>query len=121
MIHTGMAASHSARCKPSRRTSAAIFRWPACFALATFAGLVLGLTGDGARDWAAWALLGSVPLFIAVAFWRRTVPPVIPAESLACTCATRVCPCSPLSLPSPAQPARNRTRLRPRIKLTTKA
>lgn len=120
MIHTDIVAPHRARRKAGRRTSVSVFRWPVCFALASLAGLVLGLTGDGVRDWAAWVLLGSVPLFIAVAFWRRSVPLVIPAESLACTCATRVCPCSPSSLPLPAQPMRNPTNLRFKIKATTK-
>ncbi len=44
-----------------------IFAVPALIALASIGGLLLGLTGDGVRDIAAWALLALPILAIA---WR---------------------------------------------------
>ncbi|MDP4538346.1 hypothetical protein Q9K01_01720 [Qipengyuania sp. DY56-A-20] len=55
----------------SRQTTARIFLWPLALAVATLAGLVLGLTGDGWRDIAAWVLLGLTPLAIFRAMLRR--------------------------------------------------
>lgn len=55
----------------SRQTTARIFLWPLALAVATLAGLVLGLTGDGWRDIAAWVLLGLAPLAIFRAMLRR--------------------------------------------------
>jgi hypothetical protein len=46
--------------RPRRASSSGPWRW----AVATLAGLVLGLTGDGWRDIAAWVLLGLAPLVI---------------------------------------------------------
>lgn len=44
---------------------------PALLLLASIAGLVLGLTGDGLPDVVAWALL-SIPIILsALAFLRR--------------------------------------------------
>lgn len=44
---------------------------PALLLLASIAGLVLGLTGDGMPDVVAWALL-SIPIILsALAFLRR--------------------------------------------------
>lgn len=56
----------------SRQKTRTIFAWPLALGVATLAGLVLGLTGDGPRDIAAWALLGLAPLVILGALLRRT-------------------------------------------------
>lgn len=48
-----------------------IFAWPLLLALASLAGLILGLTGDGVRDMLAWLLLGTVPVAVATAWLRR--------------------------------------------------
>lgn len=51
-----------------------IFRWPLLLGVATLAGLVLGLTGDGMPDLLAWLLVGLAPLVILVALLRRERP-----------------------------------------------
>ena len=55
----------------ARRSALAVFRWPLALAAATLTGLVLGLTGEGVRDLAAWGLVGLAPLTILVALLRR--------------------------------------------------
>ena len=89
----------------ARRSIFMVFRWPLAFAVLSLAGLVLGLTGEGLPDAASWLLLGSVPVFIAIAAARAARPvrpqPIIIQESPQCTCATLVCPCSPSSPRSP--------------------
>ncbi|MBU2342577.1 MAG: hypothetical protein KKE77_15205 [Alphaproteobacteria bacterium] len=59
----------------ARQTTRSIFAWPLALGAATLAGLVLGLTGDGLRDVAAWTLLGLAPLVILGALLRRTPAP----------------------------------------------
>ena len=60
--------------KTARQSLLRIFAIPLLIALATIAGLILGLTGDGARDVAAWTLTGLAPLIILAALWRaRTI------------------------------------------------
>lgn len=54
----------------SRHGTARLFALPALIALASLAGLVLGLTGEGARDWLSWLLL-SAPLLAIGWAWRR--------------------------------------------------
>ncbi|MXO75215.1 hypothetical protein GRI40_08300 [Altererythrobacter aerius] len=54
-----------------KRPARAVLAWPMTFACAILAGLVLGLVGDGAPDILSWALLGAVPLAIAIAWSRR--------------------------------------------------
>jgi uncharacterized membrane protein YjjP (DUF1212 family) len=49
---------------------ARVFAWPLALFAATVGGLVLGLTGEGWRDAAAWLLLGSVPAVIIFALSR---------------------------------------------------
>lgn len=55
-----------------RQSTAQVFAWPAAIGCAAIAGLVLGLTGDGLRDLAAWLLVGIAPLTIIAALLRRT-------------------------------------------------
>ncbi|MGV2497053.1 hypothetical protein [Pelagerythrobacter aerophilus] len=59
---------------PSRRRTrqslAHIFALPLALFAASFAGLVLGLTGEGAPDILAWALL-SLPVLVVAVAWRR--------------------------------------------------
>ncbi|MBB3034876.1 hypothetical protein [Alteriqipengyuania lutimaris] len=52
----------------------AIFAWPILIGAASLLGLVVGLTGEGARDIAAWSLLGSTLVAIAIS-WRRATRP----------------------------------------------
>lgn len=47
------------------------FGWPLGIGVASLAGLVLGLTGDGWRDLAAWLLLGIAPAIVLAAWLRR--------------------------------------------------
>lgn len=54
----------------ARQGLARIFALPLVLFAASMAGLVLGLTGDGMPDLAAWALLSLPVLAVAVA-WRR--------------------------------------------------
>jgi len=56
--------------KTARQSLLRIFAAPLLIALATIAGLVLGLTGNGGRDVAAWTLTGIAPLMILAALWR---------------------------------------------------
>ena len=56
--------------KTARQSLPRMFAVPLLIALATIAGLVLGLTGDGARDAAAWTFTGIAPLIILAALWR---------------------------------------------------
>ncbi|MXP42572.1 hypothetical protein GRI75_13080 [Altererythrobacter soli] len=53
-----------------KRSVARVFAWPLALFAATIAGLVLGLTGEGWRDAAAWLLLGSVPAVMIFALMR---------------------------------------------------
>lgn len=54
------------------QTNRQIFAWPAAIGCAAIAGLVLGLTGDGLRDLAAWILVGLAPIIIVAALLRRS-------------------------------------------------
>ena len=54
-----------------RASLAGVFAIPAALLVATIAGLVIGLTGDGARDALAWALLALPLLALAIAWLRR--------------------------------------------------
>ncbi|MGB3721722.1 MAG: hypothetical protein WA979_02745 [Pacificimonas sp.] len=64
--------------RPRKRQSlAAIFAWPLAFAAASLLGLLLGLTGDGWRDAAAWLLLGAVPLAVLIMWLRRDARPPV--------------------------------------------
>ena len=54
-----------------RRRLAAIFAAPLLLALASLAGLVVALTGDGWRDAAAWLGLGLPALAVAWAMRAR--------------------------------------------------
>ena len=47
-----------------------IFALPLLIAILGFAGLILGLTGDGWRDSVAWALVG-LPILFFVRDWHR--------------------------------------------------
>ena len=60
--------------RPNHRSTGRIFAWPLILGALSLAGLVAGLTGDGFRDIAAWALLGSTLVAIAHAFWRASRP-----------------------------------------------
>lgn len=55
----------------ARRSTRRIFAIPLLIALATLAGLILGLTGEGWRDGAAWLLVGLAPFIIIAALLRR--------------------------------------------------
>lgn len=58
--------------RPRRISAARVFAIPVLLLLASIAGLVLGLAGDGIPDGLAWALL-SIPILAAVhAFGRRS-------------------------------------------------
>ncbi|MCH2488170.1 MAG: hypothetical protein MK010_10575 [Erythrobacter sp.] len=67
--------SGPARRLTHRRSNLQIFAWPLALGIASLLGLVLGLTGDGARDIACWALLGLAPLIICGALMRRRPRP----------------------------------------------
>lgn len=56
--------------RTARQRTARIFAVPALLFLVTCAGLVLGLTGDGLPDLAAWLLL-SLPILAVLRAWRR--------------------------------------------------
>ncbi|MGB3378838.1 hypothetical protein [Allopontixanthobacter sediminis] len=57
--------------RPRRASVARVLAVPAVLLVASIAGLVLGLTGDGFPDGLAWGLL-SIPILAAVyAFARR--------------------------------------------------
>lgn len=63
-----------------RRSTPGIFAWPILIAVLSLTGLIAGLTGEGIRDTAASALLGSTIVTIAIAFWRARRP-VAPKRS----------------------------------------
>ena len=48
----------------------AILGWPLALALLSVAGLIVGLTGDGVRNFAA-CLLAGLPLAVLVRSWLR--------------------------------------------------
>lgn len=54
----------------ARRTVGQVFALPLVLFVASVAGLVLGLTGRGLPDVAAWLLL-SLPLLAVFVAWRR--------------------------------------------------
>ena len=54
----------------ARQSNWRIFRIPLLLAILSLTGLVLGLTGEGWRDWASWALL-CVPITAALGAWLR--------------------------------------------------
>ena len=58
----------------TRRSLAAVFAVPLALLAASIAGLVLGLTGNGAPDLAAWLLL-SLPILAFAIAWRRRGKP----------------------------------------------
>lgn len=53
-----------------RQSVRRVMTMPAIILLATLAGLLLALNGDGAHDWASWALL-AVPLVPLAIAWKR--------------------------------------------------
>jgi hypothetical protein len=57
----------------SRRPHKAVrtFAIPTVLALLTLAGLIAGLAGDGAHDFASWLLLAPVPASLVWAWARR--------------------------------------------------
>jgi hypothetical protein len=59
------------RFRRPRAGTARVLAIPAALLLASFAGLVAGLTGDGWADALAWALLAIPILAAAAAFARR--------------------------------------------------
>ena len=65
----------AARRLTHRRSNLEIFVWPLLIGFASILGLVLGLTGDGVRDLACWALLGLAPLVIIGALLRHRAQP----------------------------------------------
>lgn len=54
----------------ARQGLAGVFALPLVLFAASLAGLVLGLTGEGAPDVLAWAFL-SLPVFAVCVAWRR--------------------------------------------------
>ena len=50
--------------KPGRRSTASIFAWPLAIAVASVAGLVSALVGDGVYDILSWLLLGGAVALI---------------------------------------------------------
>ncbi len=54
------------------QSTGTIFRWPLAIGFASIGGLVLGLTGDGLRDVAAWILVGSAPAVLIAGLLRRS-------------------------------------------------
>ena len=54
-----------------RKSVARVFAMPLLVGLASIAGLVLGLTGEGWRDFAAWLLVGLAPLVLVAMLLRR--------------------------------------------------
>ena len=53
-----------------RKTLGQVFAWPMLLLVLSLIGLILGLTGDGARDALSWALL-LIPVALATRFWLR--------------------------------------------------
>lgn len=60
---------HTTPARTARRSLARVFALPSLLFAASIAGLVIGLTGDGARDLAASSLL-FLPLLAAAIAWR---------------------------------------------------
>ena len=56
--------------RPPAQRPRAILAAPLLLALVTLAGLVIGLTGDGWRNLAAWLLAG-IPLVVLARAWAR--------------------------------------------------
>lgn len=54
-----------------RRGNWHIFRWPLVIGIASLAGLISALVGDGWYDAASWLLLGAILLLIARQLLRR--------------------------------------------------
>ena len=54
----------------ARQSLAAVFALPLVLFATSVLGLVLGLTGDGLPDVAAWMLL-SLPILAVIVAWRR--------------------------------------------------
>ncbi len=57
------------------RSLAQIFIAPLAIGAAIIAGLILGLTGDGIGDMAAWVLTAIAPLVLLYALRRSTLSP----------------------------------------------
>lgn len=65
------ASSRAARRQARRHGLWRVFRWPLLIGLASAAGLVSALVGDGVWDAVSWATL-SLPLVVGLWFaWRR--------------------------------------------------
>lgn len=58
----------------ARQSLAAVFALPLVLFATSVLGLVLGLTGDGLPDVAAWVLL-SLPILAVIVAWRRRGQP----------------------------------------------
>ena len=58
--------------KGLQRTPSAIFAVPLLIGIALIAGLVFGLTGNGAGDVLAWVLVGLAPLTLFYGLLRRS-------------------------------------------------
>ena len=55
----------------AKNSALRVFAIPLAVGVASIVGLLLGLTGDGLRDAAAWLLVGLAPLTILSALMRR--------------------------------------------------
>jgi hypothetical protein len=58
----------------SRRSLKGAYAVPAVLALASLAGLVAALVGDGLMDWISWLLLGGLAAVTAWALLARRRP-----------------------------------------------
>ena len=47
-----------------------VFRWPLWIGLASIAGLISALLGDGWADALSWILLGALPVLLVVLYLR---------------------------------------------------
>jgi len=56
--------------KPERQSAGRIFAWPAVLALASAAGLLSALVGDGLYDALSWLLLGGPVVLILRQLYR---------------------------------------------------
>lgn len=56
--------------RAARASTARVLAMPLALLAATLAGLVIGLTGEGPRDWIAWAL-AALPLLALAHAWAR--------------------------------------------------